>query len=442
MAGETGSRTFFIKTWGCQMNVLDGEKMAGILGNMGMKPVPRVEDADVVLFNTCSVREGPENKVFTELGKIRMLKKKKRLIVGLVGCVAQQEKKAVFRRAPFVDLVMGPRAVNRLPELIAQAERQRAIDTGFHDDSIVFPYESIARSNSVKAFVTVMQGCNKRCAYCIVPFTRGREVHRPLNSILEEVAGTVERGYTEIELLGQNVNCWKSEGKNFVDLLDAVSSIDGVRRLRFTTSHPGHFPIEAADLMAERENICSYLHLPVQSGSDRILKAMRRGYTRQRYLDLVGEIRRRVPDIALSTDFIVGFPGETEEDFLDTLTVVREAEYDTIFSFRYSARPGTVASKLDPVPREVAMERHQRLLDLQTEIQERRFQAFVGREVEVLVEGESRKGGQYTGRDPSNKVVNFISPSPLEVNSYIRVGITRSAHNSLVGKVASRPSAE
>lgn len=437
MTGEIRRRTFFIKTWGCQMNVLDGEKMAGVLGDMGMKPVPRMEDADVVLFNTCSVREGPENKVFTELGKLRRLNGRRRL-VGLVGCVAQQEKERIFRRAPFVDLVMGPRAVNRLPELIAQAERQRAIDTGFHEDSLVFPYESIARSNSVKAFVTVMQGCNKRCAYCIVPYTRGREAYRPLDSILEEVSGTVERGYTEIELLGQNVNCWKSEEKNFVDLLDAVSSIDGVRRLRFTTSHPGHFPIQAADLMAERDNICPYLHLPVQAGSDKILKAMRRGYTRRRYLDLVGEIRRRIPEIALSTDFIVGFPGETEEDFQDTLEVVREAEYDTIFSFRYSPRPGTAAEKLEPVPRSVAMERHQRLLDLQAVIQERRFRAFVGREVEVLVEGESKKGGQYSGRDPSNKIVNFTCTRPVEVNSVVRVRVTRSAHNSLVGEAVGR----
>jgi tRNA-2-methylthio-N6-dimethylallyladenosine synthase len=427
---------YLIKTWGCQMNVLDSDKMAGLLNAMGYAPTADEAEADVILLNTCSVREGPENKVFTELGRLRALKSGRDVILGLVGCVAQQEQAAVFERAPYVDLVMGPRGVRHLPELLRQARVQRAIDTEFHEDSVLFPDGDIARSSRTKAFVTVMEGCNKKCAFCIVPRTRGAEVYRPLDSILEEARRAVDQGYMEVELLGQNVNCWKQEGLRFPDLLAAVSDVAGVRRLRFTTSHPRHFPLEAADLMAERSNLCPYLHLPVQAGSDRILKAMRRQYDQAWYLDLVAGIRERVPAIALSSDVIVGFPGETEEDFEETLKVVREAEYDTLFSFRYSPRPGTPAADMEAVPEAAARARHQRLLDLQMEIQTRRFAASVGRVVEVLVEGESKKGGQFSGRAPDNKVVNFTSPGSVRVNTLVPVRILRSNVNSLLGEAA------
>lgn len=430
---------YFIKTWGCQMNVLDSDKMAGILLGLGYTPAKEVKDADVVLFNTCSVREGPENKVFTELGRLKALKKRKNVVIGLVGCVAQQEKERIFKRAPFVDLVMGPGSVGRLPGLLAQAQRRNAIDTHFYDDSILFPASSISRSLKTKAYVTVMEGCNKRCTYCIVPSTRGREVNRPLESILSEIRRAVDDGYREIELLGQNVNCWKHGGKAFTDLLAAAGDVPGVKRLRFTTSHPRHFPLAAADLMAERENICPYLHLPVQAGSDRILKAMRRQYDRAWYLDLVEEIRKRVAGIALSSDFIVGFPGETEADFEDTLDVVRRVEYDTLFSFRYSPRPGTPASKMDAVDAVVARERHQRLLNLQRKIQARRFAAYTGRVVEVLNEGESKRGGQFMGRTECNKVVNFTAESRPAVNSFAMVLITRASVNSLGGVMVEEP---
>lgn len=429
---------YFIKTWGCQMNVLDSDKMAGLLAGMGYEPAEGERDADVILLNTCSVREGPQNKVFTELGRLRKLKEEREVVLGLVGCVAQQEKEQVFRRAPYVDLVMGPRGIKHLPELIAQARRQKAIDTEFHEDSVLFPDRQIARSLPTKAYVTVMEGCNKKCAFCIVPQTRGAEVCRPLQDVVEEASRAVESGYLEVELLGQNVNCWKHGRQRFPDLLSAVSDVPGLKRLRFTTSHPRHFPLAAADLMAERENLMPYLHLPVQAGADRILKLMRRQYDRAWYLELTAQIRERVPAIAFSSDVIVGFPTETEEEFQDTLDVVRRVQFDTLFSFRYSSRPGTPAAEMEPVPSAVARERHQRLLDLQLEIQTRRFAAHEGRTVEVLVEGESRRGKQFSGRSPDNKVVNFTSPSPVAVNTLVPVRITASRVNSLLGEVVRR----
>jgi len=433
---------YLIKTWGCQMNVLDSDKMAGLLADLGYEPASDEKEADVILLNTCSVREGPENKVFTELGRLKGLKRDREVILGLVGCVAQQEKEAVFARAPYVDLVMGPRGVLHLPELLRQARVQKAIDTEFHEDSVLFPDRMIARSSPTKAYVTVMEGCNKKCAFCVVPATRGPEIYRPMASILEEARRAVDAGFLEVELLGQNVNCWKEgRSRRFPDLLAAVSDLPGLKRLRFTTSHPRHFPLEAADLMGERENLCPYLHLPVQAGSDRILKAMRRQYDQAWYLNLVDEIRRKVPDLALSSDVIVGFPGETEEDFQETLKVVREAAYDTLYSFRFSPRPGTPAARLQPVPAAAARERHQRLLDLQLEIQTERFQRSVGKVLEVLVEGESKRGGQFSGRAPDNKVVNFTSDVPVSVNSLVPVLITRSNVNSLLGRRVSGPPA-
>jgi tRNA-2-methylthio-N6-dimethylallyladenosine synthase len=416
------------------MNVLDSDKMAGLLRGMGYEPASCEADADVILLNTCSVREGPENKVFTELGRLRALKQEREVVLGLVGCVAQQEKEEIFRRAPDVDLVMGPRGIRHLPELISQARRQKAIDTEFHEDSVLFPDRQIARSLPTKAYVTVMEGCNKKCAFCVVPQTRGSEVCRPLADVVDEAARAVDSGYLEVELLGQNVNCWKHGRRRFPDLLAAVSDVPGLRRLRFTTSHPRHFPLAAADLMAARENLMPYLHLPVQAGSDRILKLMRRQYDRAWYLRLTGQIRERVPQIAFSTDVIVGFPTEGEEDFQDTLDVIRRVEFDTLYSFRYSPRPGTVAAGMEPVRTSVARERHQRLLDLQLEIQTRRFASHEGRTVEVLVEGESKRGKQYSGRSPDNKVVNFTSAGSVTVNTLVPVRIVASRVNSLLGE--------
>ena len=427
---------YFVKTWGCQMNVLDGDKIASLLEELGYEKADKLEDANVILLNTCSVREGPEDKVFAELSRLKKLKKKNLEILGVAGCVAQQEKNAVFERAPYVDIVMGPRSLSHLPELLRQARDQRAMETSDKEDSLLFPPDILRRSHPTKASVTVMEGCNKRCSYCIVPETRGREVCRPIGSILEEVSVAVDRGYSEIELLGQNVNCWKHGNEDFTDLLDKVSSVAGVKRLKFMTSHPKHFPLEAAKLMAERENICNFLHLPLQAGSSRILKLMRRQYDRKFYTDLVAGIKAAVPGIVLSTDIIVAFPSETEDEFEESLECLREIRFDSVFSFRYSPRPGTPAAEMEPVPEIVARERHQRLMALQLGIQTHDHARFVGNTVEVLVEGVSKRGGQYMGRIPETIVVNFTSDKSLKVNSYHRVEILKSHPHSLEGRLA------
>jgi len=427
---------YFVKTWGCQMNVLDGDKISSLMEDLGYDRAENLEEANVILLNTCSVREGPENKVFAELSRLRKLKKKNLEILGVVGCVAQQEKSAVFERAPYVDLVMGPRSLSHLPELLRQARDQRAIETSEKEDSLLFPPDHLRRSHPTKASITVMEGCNKKCAYCIVPETRGREVCRPLDSIIEEVKVSVDRGYKEIELLGQNVNCWKDGGFEFTDLLDKVSSVGGVKRLKFMTSHPRHFPLEAAALMAERENICGFLHLPLQAGSSRILKLMRRQYDKEFYLKLIAGIKSLVPGIVLSTDIIVGFPTETEEEFEESLECLREVRFDSVFSFRYSPRPDTPAAEMEQVPEIVARERHQRLMDLQLGIQTRDHSLLVGRREEVLLEGVSRRGGQYMGRTQGTIVVNFTSDRSLEVNTFHDVVITGSHPHSLEGRLA------
>lgn len=416
------------------MNVLDGDKIASLLESLGYERTNNYEEANIILLNTCSVREGPENKVFSELYRLKPLKEKNLEILGVVGCVAQQEKENIFKKAPFVDLVMGTRSVFSLPELIRQAKIQKAIDTSFREDTLLFPSEILNRGSKTKASITVMEGCNKKCSYCIVPETRGREVYRSLESIVKEVKILIEKGYKEFELLGQNVNCYKWENNTFVDLLDKISSIQGVKRLRFITSHPRHFPIEAAKLMAERKNICKYLHLPMQAGSSKILKLMKRQYNQEFYLKLVDEIRKIVPNIALSSDFIVGFPLESDHDFEETLKCVSYIEFDTIYAFRFSPRPGTAAEKLEKVPDKVAKERLNRLLGLQFEIQKKRFESFVGQEVEVLLEGESKKGNQYTGRTDCNKVVNFTSKNNLAINQFYNVKITQSLVHSLIGE--------
>ncbi len=416
------------------MNVLDGDKIASLLQSLGYQRTDIFEDANIILLNTCSVREGPENKVFSELHRLKPLKEKNLEILGVVGCVAQQEKENIFKKAPFVDLVMGPRSILHLPQLIEQARIEKALEASFSEDTLLFPPEILQRSSATKASITVMEGCNKKCSYCVVPETRGREVCRSLNSIVEEVKILIDRGYKEFELLGQNVNCYKWEDKNFTDLLDEISSIEGVKRLRFITSHPKHFPLKAAELIAERKNICKYLHIPMQAGSSKILKLMRRQYDQEFYLKLIDKIKKIVPEIALSSDFIVGFPTETEEDFEETLKCVSYIQFDTIYAFRYSPRPRTTAEKFEKVPDEQAKERLNRLLDLQFEIQRKRFQSMVGKEVEVLLEGESKKGNQYTGRTDCNKVVNFTSKEPLEINHFYNVKITQSLVHSLIGE--------
>jgi len=429
-------RRFFIETWGCQMNVHDSEKMAGLLGSLGYAPASDARQADLILLNTCSVREKAASKVFSRLGQIRRLKESNPgLLIGVCGCVAQQEGEAIFARAPYVDLVVGPRNIARLGSLLEQARREgRSISLARDDDPVVFPSSTTARAAGPRAYVTIMEGCNKSCTFCIVPFTRGREVYRPPEEIVAEVRALVAQGYCEIELLGQNVNAYHHEADDLAALLHKVDRVAGVRRVRFTTSHPGHLKRGIMDAMRDVPSVCNHLHLPVQSGSDTILKAMNRGYTRGRYLEKIEYLRRVVPAVALSTDVIVGFPGETERDFDDTLSLLRQIEYDQVFAFTYSPRPGTPATRLEGgLPEGDKQSRLATLLDLQERIQARRNAALVGRTFEVLLDGPSRLDpAVMKGRTRCNRIVHLPAPNPPA--GLVPVRITRAHPHSLSGE--------
>ena len=414
---------YYIETWGCQMNVHDSEKLAGSLEREGYTKANDPDDADVILLNTCSIREKAEEKVFAELGGLRRLKQHNpRLVLGVCGCVAQQEGDRIYRRAPYVDFVIGTRATSSLPEIVRRlhagdSSARRTTDTEYRHDSIRFPFDSIRREGlgAGKAFVTIIEGCNHRCTYCIVPKTRGREICRDMDLVLAEVRSLASQGVREVEFLGQTVNAYRdARGRTLADLLLAASAVDGVERIRFTTSHPAQMTERIIDAMAaSRPKVCPYLHLPVQSGSSAVLRAMRRGYDRGRYLEKISRLRRCIPDLRFGTDIIVGFPGETDEDFRDTLSLLEEVEYDTCYSFTYSPRPGTAAPGLGKaVPLSEKLERLARLQALQKEIQARRNRAWIGQEVQVLVEGPSKRDpDEWTGRNPENRVVNFAGPS-------------------------------
>jgi tRNA-2-methylthio-N6-dimethylallyladenosine synthase len=432
-------RSFLIETWGCQMNVHDSEKLAGILTKQGYGQASTPETADIILLNTCSVREKAADKVFSRLGELRRYKRASPdLIIGVCGCVAQAEGETIFKRAPHVDLVMGPRNIPQLGSLLERARRDgRSISLARDDDPIAFPSETTARAAGPRAYVTVMEGCNKSCTFCIVPYTRGREVYRPSLEILAEVQELAAQGFCEIELLGQNVNAYRDEIDDLAALLHMVDRVPGVRRIRFTTSHPGHLKRPIMDAMRDVPTVCNHLHLPVQSGSDRILREMNRGYTRSRYLEKVAYLRARVPGISFSTDIIVGFPGETDADFRETLTLLREVEFDQIYAFTYSPRPGTRASTLDnDLPDAVKSARLQELHILQEAIQGRRNADLVGRTFEILIDGRSRmNSGALKGRTTCNRIVNV--PGPLSPNErFLTVHITRAHAHSLSGEPA------
>jgi tRNA-2-methylthio-N6-dimethylallyladenosine synthase len=430
-------KRYFIETWGCQMNAHDSEKFAGILSGLGYVPAAGARDADVILLNTCTVREKAAQKVFGRLGQLRALKAgNPELVLGVCGCVAQQEGEAIFRRAPWVDLVMGPRTIARLGEALEAARRDgRSLSLARDDDPIVFPAHTAARGGGPRAYVTVMEGCDKSCTYCIVPFTRGREAYRPAAAIVAEVAELAGMGYPEIELLGQNVNAWREGGDDFAALLRMIDRVPGVRRLRFVTSHPGHLKTPIMDAMRDLPSVCNHLHLPAQSGSDRVLRAMRRGYTRARYVGRIGYLRAAVPGIAFSTDLIVGFPGESRDDFEETLSLVREVEFDQVYAFVFSPRPGTEAERLEEtVPETEKRERLQELLALQEEILARRNAALVGRRFEVLVDGPSRLDpGLHKGRTTCNRIVH-LAPAGAPVGAFVQVEITRAHAHSLSGR--------
>jgi len=446
VVGGSRPETYRVETWGCQMNVLDGQRMAGQLERMGLS---RASDGDedaarVVLLNTCAVREKAESKVFSELGVLARRKQEDpELVVGVTGCVAQVSGEEILERAPFVDFVAGTGQVERIGELVAAARRERrqALALELPTEDPVYQFREISRESRFQAYVTVIEGCDQYCTFCIVPFTRGRERSRRASEIAAEVEALCRNGYTEVTLLGQTVNAYRDpdEGIGLGGLLRRVARTEGLRRLRFITSHPRLVDDALIGALAEVPSLSGYLHLPAQSGSDRVLNRMKRRYTSSEYRQIVSRIRSRCPEIAVSSDFIVGFPGETEEDFQDTLELVRDMRFANLYGFRYSPRPGTASARWgrdSEVPEEVAAERLARLLELQTEVQRSVNATLVGRTFEVLIEGESRRG-QPTGRTSCNRIVHVDRSAPSAPGTYVDVIVTKGLPNSLLGRVAS-----
>jgi tRNA-2-methylthio-N6-dimethylallyladenosine synthase len=427
-------KTFFIETWGCQMNELDTQRLSGNLKLRGYKRVDEEAQADLILLNTCSVRDKAEQKVFSHLGRLRELKRERDVTIGVCGCVAQQEGEHILERAPWVDFVMGPGNVGHLDAVLEQGTRL-AID--FPEDRN-YDYLAVDRTSPTKAWVTIIEGCNKNCTFCIVPTTRGREVSRPFDDVLAEARAAVASGRVEIELLGQTVNAYRCPitGRDFGALLAAVAEIEGVVRLRFTTSHPAEVNDSMITAMRDHQNISRYLHLPVQSGSSRVLRRMKRLYTREKYLETIHRIRKEIPDIHFSTDIIVGFPGETEEDFQETLSLIEEVGYGSLFAFKYSPRPGTPALKIGAaVDDAVSSERLQRLFDLHERMKRERLESYRGRIVPVMVEGPSKHDPEMlSGRTDDYWVVNFHGDPATPLGSILGVRIDSAQHHTLRGE--------
>ena len=427
-------KTYFIETWGCQMNELDSERLSGNLKLRGYTRTDDENQADLLLLNTCSIRDKSEQKVYSRLGRLRDIKQVTGAKIGVCGCVAQQEGERILERAPWVDFVMGPGNVGHLDAVLEQGMRV-AVD--FPEDR---NYDSFAidRAHPTQAWVSIIEGCNKNCTFCIVPTTRGREVSRPFDDVLREVRTAVDSGRVEIELLGQTVNAYRcpSSRRDFGDLLRAVASVPGVVRLRFTTSHPAEVNDSMIAAMRDHENISRYLHLPVQSGSSRMLRRMKRLYTREKYLETITRIRQAIPAIHFSTDLIVGFPGETEEDFQETLSLIEEVRYGSLFAFKYSPRPGTPSLKIGPaVDDAIASERLQRLFDLHERHKRERLEAYCGRVLPVLVEGPSKHDpAMLSGRTDDFWVVNFHGDPATPLGSILGVRIDSAQHHTLRGE--------
>ncbi|MGH9367608.1 MAG: tRNA (N6-isopentenyl adenosine(37)-C2)-methylthiotransferase MiaB [Thermoanaerobaculia bacterium] len=435
--------SYEIETWGCQMNVLDGERMAGQLEGLGFRKAVEQGRADVVILNTCAVREKAEAKVYSALGVLGLRKQARPdLVIGVTGCVAQVEGDEILERAPFVDFVLGTGEVEALGEAVERARRERRHFTSYElpEESPVYQFRQITRGSPFQAYVTVIEGCDQFCTFCIVPFTRGRERSRAASEVLEELRYLAGSGYTEVTLLGQTVNAYRDpeEGFGLGELLRRASRIEGVRRLRFLTSHPRLVEDSLLEALASQGAIAPYLHLPAQSGSDRILYRMKRRYDAASYRETVRRLRSAVPGLAVSSDFIVGFPGETEEDFQATLSLVSELSFESLFAFRYSPRPGTASARwgsASQVPEEVSAERLSRLLALQGQLQAGINRSLEGREFEVLIEGEDRQG-QSRGRTACNRIVHVRGAGPIAAGSYVRVSIERGLPNSLIGRLA------
>lgn len=437
MRAENG--TYFIETWGCQMNELDSQRLSGQLTLRGWRRVQAEDEADLVLLNTCSIRDKSEQKVYSRLGRLRKIKEVRDLRIGVAGCVAQQEGERILERAPYVDFVIGTGNVGNLDSVLSGGTRV----------AVEFPevrtYDalSVDRDSAVEAKITIIEGCNKNCTFCIVPTTRGREISRPAESILHEARVALDAGRVELELLGQTVNAYRcpATGIDFGELLRQVAALDGIRRLRFITSHPAEVDDSMITAIRDHEVISRYLHLPVQSGSSAVLRRMKRLYTRERYLELLDRIRQQVPDVVFSTDVIVGFPGETEEDFAQTLSLIQQVRFSGIFAFKYSVRPGTPAARLrDHVPDAVASERIQRLFAVQDQIEQDVLSSYVGQTLPVLFEGPSRNDSAIlSGRTDHKITVNFLRgelASDPQPGTIVPVRISHALHHTLRGELS------
>jgi tRNA-2-methylthio-N6-dimethylallyladenosine synthase len=478
-------KTFYLETFGCQMNVHDSEKVIGTLVHEGYRQVQTVEEADLVLYNTCSIRDKAEQKVFHRLNDYKKLQKQGKKF-GVLGCVAQQEGEKIFERAPHVSLVCGSASYRKLPEMLAQLEATLPADgpspdeasfrspafspagrgisrvapqnsrgsglanrdsqlvriTGLDDRETdeCFETEFTARTNPYRGYITIIEGCDKFCAYCVVPFTRGKERSRTSDSVLAEARQMADLGYTEIQLLGQNVNSYKDPAgkRSFAELLAAVGEVAGIKRVRFTTSHPRDFGRDIVDAIDAVPTLCDHVHLPVQSGSNKILDAMQRLYTREQYLERISWIKSAKRDISMTTDMIVGFPGETESDFAETLSLIDQVGYDSVFTFKYSPRPNTPSLKLeDAIPDEEKARRLEALMTKQKDSQILRSNNFIGKIYEVMVEGKNPARAQHIGRSTHNKTINFTTPEGVSPASgtYVKVRVTQTFPNSLLGQM-------
>ncbi len=456
MSGDS-HKTFYLETFGCQMNVHDSEKVIGTLVHEGYRQVQTVEQADLILYNTCSIRDKAEQKVFNRLNDYKKLLKQGKKF-GVLGCVAQQEGEKIFERAPHVSLVCGSASYRNLPQMLAELEAGNCEApkpeahkpqptslvriTGLDDRETdkCFETEFTARTNPHRGYITIIEGCDKFCSYCVVPFTRGKERSRTSESVLAEARQMADLGYTEIQLLGQNVNSYKDPAgkRTFAELLAAVGEVAGIRRVRFTTSHPRDFGRDIVEAIDAVPTLCDHVHLPVQSGSDRVLNAMQRLYTREQYLERIAWMKSAKREISITSDIIVGFPGETEQDFAETLSLLDEVGYDAVFTFKYSPRPNTPSLALeDAIPDEEKSRRLEVLMAKQKEIQITRYKNYIGTVCEVMVEGKNEARGQWIGRTSHNKTLNFTAPEAAapKVGRYVPVRATVSFPNSLLGEM-------
>jgi tRNA-2-methylthio-N6-dimethylallyladenosine synthase len=440
MAEDT-QKTFNHETFGCQMNAHDSEKVVGTLVSSGYRQVSTVEEAGLVLYNTCSIRDKAEQKVFHRLADYKKYQKQGKKF-GVLGCVAQQEGEKIFERAPYVSMVCGSASYRNLPQMLIQIEAGKQRVTGLDDRETdeCFETEFTARTNPHRGYITIIEGCDKFCAYCVVPFTRGKERSRTSESVLSEARQMADLGYTEIQLLGQNVNSYKDPAgkKSFAELLAAVGETGGIRRVRFTTSHPRDFGRDIIDAIDAVPALCDHVHLPVQSGSPRVLDAMQRLYTRDEYMERIAWIKAARRQISITSDIIVGFPGETGAEFAETLSLLDEVEYDAIFGFKYSPRPNTPALTLeDAIPDEEKVRRLAVVNEKQREIQKRRNESYLGATLEVMVESKNEARGQWVGRTSQNKVFNFTAPENAKpsAGTYVTVVTTASFPNSLLGQM-------